>query len=81
MKTGISARFAARFADFSVVPETVQLMRARVAHGEAEHQVAERVWQQLERADAGKPSRMLEVLRGCGALLRLLPETELDVEL
>ena len=29
------------------------------------------------RADAGKPPRMLEVLRECGALPRLLPEIEL----
>ena len=29
------ARFAARFADFSVAPETMQLMREMVAHGEA----------------------------------------------
>ena len=43
------ARFAARFADFSVVPETVQLMRERAAHGEADHLVAEREWQQLAR--------------------------------
>ena len=33
------------------------------------------------RAGAGKPSRMLEVLRECGALPRLLAEIELDVEL
>ena len=33
------------------------------------------------RAYAGKQSRMLEVLRECGALPRLLAETELDVEL
>ena len=49
VKTGILARFAARFADFSVVPETVQLMGEIVAHGEADHRVAERVWQQLTR--------------------------------
>ena len=49
VKTGISARFAARFADFSAAPETVQVMRERVAHGEADHRVAERVWQQLAR--------------------------------
>ena len=69
------ARFAARFADFSVAPETMQLMRDMVAHGEADHLVAERVWQELARGlMAHKPSRMLEVLRECGALERLLPE-------
>ena len=43
VKTGISTRFAACVADFSVVPESVQLMRERAAHGEADHPVAERV--------------------------------------
>ena len=69
------ARFAARFADFSVAAETMQLMREMVTHGEADHLVAERVWQELARGlMAHKPSRMFEVLRECGALERLLPE-------
>ncbi len=37
------ARFAARFADFSVAPETVELMRGMAASGEVDHLVAERV--------------------------------------
>jgi tRNA nucleotidyltransferase (CCA-adding enzyme) len=69
------ARFAARFSDFLVAPETQQLMREMVTHGEADHLVAERVWQELGRGlMAGKPSRMFEVLRDCGALEKLLPE-------
>src|SRR3954463_6149250 len=39
------ARFAARFADFSVAPETLALMRKMVADGEVDALVAERVWQ------------------------------------
>jgi tRNA nucleotidyltransferase (CCA-adding enzyme) len=69
------ARFAARFTDFSVAPETMALMREIVAHGEADHLVAERVWQELARGlMEEQPSRMLEVLRTCGALAVLLPE-------
>jgi tRNA nucleotidyltransferase (CCA-adding enzyme) len=69
------ARFAARFADFSVAPETMQLMKDMVTHGEADALVAERVWQELSRGlMQAKPSRMFEVLRECGALERLLPE-------
>ena len=69
------ARFAARFTDFTVAPETMQLMREMVAHGEADHLVAERVWQELARGlMEEKPSRMFEVLRECGALDVLLPE-------
>ena len=69
------ARFAARFANFSVAPETMQLMKDMVTHGEADALVAERVWQELSRGlMQAKPSRMFEVLRECGALERLLPE-------
>ena len=71
------ARFAARFPDFSVAPETQTLMRAMVAEGEVDALVAERVWQELARGlMAARPSRMLEVLRDCGALTRLLPEVD-----
>ena len=78
VKTGISARFAARLADFSVVRETVQLMRERVAHGEADHLVAERVWQELARGLMRASRRAC--LRCCAsaARSRLLPETELN---
>ena len=69
------ARFAARFTDFSVAPETMQLMRSMVDEGEADALVAERVWQELSRGlMQAKPSRMFEVLRECGALQKLLPE-------
>jgi len=69
------ARFAARFTDFSVAPETMQLMREMVERGEVDHLVPERVWQELARGlMEEKPSRMFEVLRDCGALAVLLPE-------
>jgi len=69
------ARFAARFADFSIAAETMELMRGMVAAGEADALVSERVWQELARGlMEARPSRMFEVLRECGALLRLLPE-------
>ena len=69
------ARFAARFPDFTVAPETMVMMREMVAEGEADALVAERVWQELARGLMEKqPSRMFEVLRGCGALQKLLPE-------
>ena len=71
------ARFAARFTDFSVAPETMALMRSMVEHGEADHLVAERVWQELARGlMEEKPSRMFEVLRQCGALKVVLPEVD-----
>jgi len=71
------ARFAARFADFTVADETMQLMRQMVQDGEADHLVPERVWQELARGlMTERPSRMFEVLRACGALKVLLPEVD-----
>ena len=71
------ARFAARFADFSVADETMALMRQMVEDGEANHLVPERVWQELAKGlMSEKPSRMFEVLRECGALKVLLPELD-----
>jgi tRNA nucleotidyltransferase (CCA-adding enzyme) len=71
------ARFAARFADFSVADETMALMRQMVEDGEVDHLVSERVWQELARGlMSAQPSRMFEVLRACGALKVLLPELD-----
>ncbi len=71
------ARFAARFSDFRVAPETLQLMREMVQHGEADHLVAERVWQELARGlMEATPSRLFDVLIECGALKVLLPELD-----
>lgn len=71
------ARFAARFPDFTVAPETNVLMQAMVAQGEVDALVPERVWQELARGLMERqPSRMFAVLRDCGALARLLPELD-----
>lgn len=71
------ARFAARWPQFSVAPETLALMQNMVAHGEVDHLVPERVWQELSRGLMERqPSRMLDVLRSCGALKVLLPEVD-----
>jgi tRNA nucleotidyltransferase (CCA-adding enzyme) len=71
------ARFAARFADFTVAVETMTLMAGMVNSGEVDHLVPERVWQELSRGlMETRPSRMFEVLRACGALQRILPELD-----
>ena len=72
------ARLAARFADFTVAPDTLVLMREMVQAGEADHLVPERVWQELATGlMEARPSRLLEVLRDCAALVRLLPQVDL----
>jgi tRNA nucleotidyltransferase (CCA-adding enzyme) len=71
------ARFAARFAPlgFSVAPETMALMREMVERGEVDALVAERVWQETEKAlrEPGA-SVFFQVLRDCGALKVIYPE-------
>jgi tRNA nucleotidyltransferase (CCA-adding enzyme) len=73
------ARFAARFAylDFHVAPETMELMRAMVERGEVNALVAERVWQETEKAlhEPGA-SVFFKVLRECGALKVIYPEID-----
>lgn len=71
------ARFAARFSEFSLAPETLTLMQNMVSAGEVDHLVPERVWQELSRGlMEDTPSRMIRILRECGALARILPEVD-----
>ena len=71
------ARFAARFPAFTVAKQTLALMQDMVAAGEVDALVSERVWQELAKGLlAARPSRMLQVLRDCGALKILLPEVD-----
>ena len=71
------ARFAARFSGlgFTVAAETMALMREIVERGEADALVAERVWQETEKAlrEPGA-SVFFQVLRQCGALKVVYPE-------
>ena len=73
------ARFLARFqpAGFNVAAETLVRMRAMVASGEVDELVAERVWQETEKALAEPaPESWLKLLHDCGALARIYPELE-----
>ena len=73
------ARFAARFAPlgFRVAPQTLALMRAMVTQGEASALVAERVWQETDKAlRETRASEFVRVLRECGALQIVFPELD-----
>ncbi len=73
------ARFAARFAPlgFQVAPETQELMRCMVERHEVDSLVAERVWQETEKAlRQPKASEFFKVLRACGALQIIYPEID-----
>jgi tRNA nucleotidyltransferase (CCA-adding enzyme) len=70
------ARFAARF-DFTVADETLAMMRTLVESGEMRDLSPERVWRELSLGFVEvKPSRMLSVLRTCGALREIAPELD-----
>jgi len=76
------ARFAARFPDFSVAPQTMALARGMVCGGEADALVPERVWQELASGlMEEQPARMIEVLVQTGLLGRLAPELTVSAAL
>ncbi len=73
------ARFAARFAPlgFQVAADTMALMQSMVARDEVDALVAERVWQESEKAlREPAASAFFKVLRECGALGRIYPEID-----
>tara|TARA_S200000501_G_C20838912_1_gene750683 strand:+ start:1110 stop:2306 length:1197 start_codon:yes stop_codon:yes gene_type:complete len=72
------ARFAARFTDFKVADETEELMKKIVKSGEIDSLIPERIWKEISRGlSEKKPSRMFEVLRNCGAILKIFPDFKL----
>ncbi len=74
-----AARFAARLApwDFTLAPETRQLMREMVRSGELQFLTPERVWQDMAKALATRvPSVFFYTLRELGALQVVLPELD-----
>ena len=73
------ARFAARYAHlgFTVADETLQLMQKMVEDGEADALVAERVWQEFNKAlNERNPEVFIQTLRDCHALKIILPEID-----
>ena len=76
------ARFAARYVDFIIAPETMALMCEMVKNGEVDALVPERVWQEIAKGlMEEKPSRMIGVLAQCGALERIVPGTSINSDL
>ena len=68
------ARFAARFPEFTVAPETMAALQAIVESNELNALSAERIWQELARGlIANKPLRMFQVLLDADAAKTLLP--------
>ncbi|QAA95620.1 tRNA CCA-pyrophosphorylase [Pollutimonas thiosulfatoxidans] len=73
------ARFAARFHDFTIAPETLTLARQLVQDGEVDALVPERVWQEVAKGLMTQhPGRMFQVLAATGALPRVTPGLNFD---
>lgn len=73
------ARFAARFSPlgFRIAEETLALMQQLSRSGELQHLVAERVWQEMEKAlHTAAPAEFFLCLRACDALQIILPEVD-----
>lgn len=72
------ARFMARYhhLGFRVADETLTLMQQMVAQGETKALVAERVWQEMDKALRERhPEQFFMTLQACGALNDILPPT------
>lgn len=73
------ARFAARFPEFTVAPETMALMRGMVDAGEADALVPERVQAEFQKGlETKAPERMFEVLLECGFWARLYADVPME---
>lgn len=69
------SRFAARFPEFSIAPETLALARSLIESGEVDALVPERVWQEVAKGLMTRsPGRMFEVLEQTGAMQRVMPQ-------
>jgi tRNA nucleotidyltransferase (CCA-adding enzyme) len=75
------ARFAARFPDFTVAPETNTLMNKMVIQGEVDALVPQRVWKEWQQALTEKHvEKFYEVLARCHALEKILPPLALHFQ-
>ncbi len=76
------ARFSARLPEFSVHPDTMELLKDMVNAGEADALVPERVFKEVSRGLMEKvPSRMLSLLSDCGAWEHIFPDLPYSTEL
>ncbi len=71
------ARFMAQLGDFTISPETIEIMKAIVKSGELESLSGERIFMELKKGLlSSKPSLFIKTLDDVGALEVLFPELE-----
>jgi tRNA nucleotidyltransferase (CCA-adding enzyme) len=70
-----AARLTAQYPEFTIAPETMEMMQNMVSEGMVDELQPERMWQELEKSLKGKkPSNFIETLKQCGALEKVMPE-------
>lgn len=68
------ARFFARFEDFTVAPETVELLRQMIKEDQLDELAVERIWVEVTKAlDTDHPARFFQLLSDLGAHDKLWP--------
>lgn len=68
------ARFSARFPDFSIAPETIDILKKIGQSGELNALVKERVWQEFSKGLLAKqPSKLLLSLSACNVFEQFFP--------
>lgn len=69
------ARFAARYPDFTVAPETEKLIQDMADRGTLDELQEDRIWKEFSRAMKEKdPTRFFRVLLETGALEKIFPD-------
>ena len=75
------ARFSARFPEFSIAPETIDILKKIGQSGELNALVKERVWQEFSKGLlANQPSKLFLTLKACGVFERFFPANLLKHE-
>ncbi|UOF93606.1 MAG: tRNA nucleotidyltransferase [Bordetella sp.] len=73
------ARFCAKFSDFFVSEETLDLCKMMVKTGEVNNLISERVWKEISRGLLSEtPSKMFDFLEYTGALINIIPELKIS---
>jgi tRNA nucleotidyltransferase/poly(A) polymerase len=67
------AKFSARYPDFTIAPETWELLAQMVEDGELEFLTKERVWKELEQAMKTDAFKFFDVLYSIDALYSVFP--------
>lgn len=71
------ARFACKYPDFTIAPETMELMTKMVKDGLLDEVTPERLFLEFKKvAQTKKPSRFIRILHECDALQKILPEVD-----